>query len=92
MDVPLTITLQPTSEAVLPGQFVTFTATASGTAPTVQWQVSTNGGTTFTNIAGATSTSLTFMARMFESGYMYRAVFTNPLGQVMTNNARLLVW
>jgi hypothetical protein len=37
---------------------VSFTATASGTpSPTVQWQVSTDGGTTFSDIAGAISTT-----------------------------------
>ena len=40
-----TITTQPNSQTVTTGNSVTFTAAASGVPlPTVQWQVSTNGG------------------------------------------------
>ena len=54
------------------------TAAATGNpAPTVQWQVSTNGGTTFTNISGATSTSYSFTAAATQNGNEYGAVFTN---------------
>ena len=43
------VTTQPASQTVTAGQTVTFTAAASGNpTPTVQWQVSTNGGATFT--------------------------------------------
>src|SRR5262249_58150214 len=53
------VTTNPASQTVCPGS-VTFTAGATGTpVPTVQWQVSTDGGTTFSDIAGATSTSYT---------------------------------
>jgi hypothetical protein len=48
--------------------------------PTVQWQVSTDGGATFTDIGGATSTTLAFTAAGSMSGYKYRAVFTSPAG------------
>src|SRR5262249_54248682 len=37
------VTTQPANQVVVAGSTATFTATASGT-PTVQWQVSTNGG------------------------------------------------
>src|ERR1019366_3512235 len=47
------ITTNPTNVSVLAGAMATFTAAATGSpAPTVQWQVSTNAGVTFTNLAG----------------------------------------
>jgi hypothetical protein len=69
-----------------------FAAAASGTpTPTVQWQVSTDGGVTFTNIPGATSTTLTVMPTASQSGSQYRAVFTNPCGTATTTAATLTV-
>jgi hypothetical protein len=58
---------------------VSFTATASGTpAPTVQWQLSTNGGVSFNDITGAMSNTLTIPnPNVAMSGYKYQAVFTN---------------
>ncbi len=45
------ITTQPVDQTATAGQITAFTAAASGTpTPTVQWQVSTDGGNTFTNI------------------------------------------
>ena len=64
-----------------PGDSVSFTAAASGVpTPTVQWQRSTDGGASFTNIAGATSTTYTFTAAAGDDGNQYRAVFTNVVG------------
>ena len=57
------VTTNPASQTVAAGNAVTFTAAASGNpTPTVQWQVSTSGGTAFSAISGATSTTYTFTA------------------------------
>jgi hypothetical protein len=86
------VTINPSNQSVVAGNSVTFTAAASGNpVPTVQWQVSTNGGTTFTNVAGATSTTLTFVANASQNGYEYRAVFTNSVGTATTTTATLTV-
>ena len=63
VDLGPTVTTNPTSQTVAAGSNVTFTAaaTANPTA-TVQWEVSSNGGSTFSNISGATSTSYSFTA------------------------------
>ena len=46
-----TVTTQPASQTVTAGQTATFTAAASGNpTPTVQWQVSTDSGSTFSDI------------------------------------------
>ena len=48
------VTTQPASQPVTAGQTATFTAAASGNpTPTVQWQVSTDSGSTFSDIHGA---------------------------------------
>ena len=53
--------------------------------------MSTDGGTTFTNIAGATSTTYSFTPTTAENGYEYQAVFTNMSGTVTSNPATLTV-
>lgn len=87
-----TVTLNPVSQRVKAGQRVNFRVAAIGTpAPTVQWQVSSNGGKTWTSIAGATSITLSFTVSRRQNGYLYRAVFTNKIGTVVTNAAILVV-
>jgi hypothetical protein len=86
------ITTNPTNQAVSVGSTVTFTAAASGTpTPSVQWQVSTDGGTTFGNVAGATSATLSFAPTPAQNGNRYQAVFTNTLGTATTTAAMLTV-
>jgi hypothetical protein len=83
----------PASQTVNAGQSVTFTAAATGNpTPTVQWQVSTNGGSSFSNISGATGTTYTInSATAGQNGNLYRAVFTNSLGSATTATATLTV-
>ena len=71
-----------------------FEASASGfPAPSVQWELSTNGGGTWGPIGGATSTKLTVTAvTLAQSGYEYRAVFTNTGGTATSNAATLTVY
>jgi hypothetical protein len=86
------IVTNPMSQTIVAGHGVTFTASATGTpAPTVQWQVSTNHGGTFSNIPGATSTTLSFTTSVGENGDQYRAVFTNSAGHPNTSAATLTV-
>jgi hypothetical protein len=87
------ITTNPVNQSVTAGSSVTFTAAANGNStPTVQWQVSTDGGLTFTNIVGATSTSFTIASTTAsENGYEYRAVFSNGLGSITSVAAILTV-
>lgn len=72
------VTLDPTSKQAIAGDAVTFEAAATGhPVPTVQWQVSTTGGTSFTDLAGKTSTTLSFATTLGQNGNLYRAVFSN---------------
>lgn len=86
------VTTHPVSTGVTAGTVVSFTAAATGVpAPTVQWQVSTNNGSSWSNISGETSGTYTFTAAAGDTGKQYRAVFTNAEGSANTNAATLLV-
>ncbi len=87
------VTTNPANQSVSAGDTATFTAADSGTpSPNVQWQVSTDGGVTFTNVAGATSVTLTVSGTTIAmSGYEYQAVFTNSCGSATSTSATLTV-
>jgi WD40 repeat protein len=92
-DVLPAFTTQPSSVAVAAGQNAVFTAAATGTAaPTLQWQLSINGGTTWTDIAGQTAGTLTVSgATAAMNGYRYRVAALNGAGTVTSNSATLTV-
>jgi alpha-tubulin suppressor-like RCC1 family protein len=87
------VTTQPASVTVEEGQSVSFNSAASGVpTPTVKWELSTNAGVTWSPIAGATSVPLVIAeAATSESGYQFRAVFTNGLGSATSKAATLTV-
>ncbi|MGH2850295.1 MAG: G1 family glutamic endopeptidase [Solirubrobacteraceae bacterium] len=87
-----TVTTQPTDQTVAQGDTATFTAAASGfPAPTVQWQASTDGGTSWNALPGAPAASFSFTADVSETGYEYRASFSNSAGAATTSAATLTV-
>jgi hypothetical protein len=93
------VTTQPSNQSGAVGQSVTFTVAANGSpTPTVQWQVSTNNGTTFTNltdgtgISGSTTRTLTLSGLLAsQNATQYRAVLTNPAGSVNSSAASLTI-
>lgn len=86
------VTTQPASQTICVGNNVSFTSAASGApTPTVQWQQSTDGGTNWTNISGATASPYTFTPTVADNGKRYRAVWTNSLGSANSNAAILTV-
>ncbi len=87
------IATQPLSQTVNDGQAVSFSAASSnpGGADTVQWEVSTNGGTSFSQIPGAISTTYAFTASVADNNYQYLAVFSNTDGTLPTAPATLTV-
>ena len=52
------ITAQPVNSGICPGNTANYTISASGPGLSYQWQMSTDGGANFTNISGATNSSL----------------------------------
>lgn len=86
------ISQQPQDQSVAAGQTVTLTSAADGTpSPTLQWQVSLDGGTTWTNINGATSSSYAFTTSAGDHGRRYRVVATNSRGSASSRGALLTV-
>ena len=81
----------PTDQTVTAGNSTTLSATAGGLpAPTFQWQL-TNGASGFTNIPGATSSSLPLNNVQYaQNGYVYSLIASNILGAV-TNKMTLTV-
>ncbi|MDQ2682908.1 MAG: Ig-like domain repeat protein, partial [Chloroflexota bacterium] len=86
------VTQDPESTLVLVGQQASFSAAATAVPdPNVQWQVSTDGGTTFEVIPGATTTTWSFFPAGDDDQNQYRAVFTNPAGSDTSSAATLTV-
>jgi hypothetical protein len=71
--VPASITANPADQSVSAGNGATFTVTASGGGTVYyQWQQSTDGGSTWADVPGATSASYGFTAAIGQNGYKYR--------------------
>jgi hypothetical protein len=86
------VTKDPLNQAVSAGGTATFTAAATGTpTPTVRWQVSADGGASFSDVPGAVSPTLSFTASASQNGNQYRAVFTNTVASATTKAAILTV-
>jgi hypothetical protein len=84
--VPPTITSQPQSLTLNAGATANFTVTAAGTAPlSYQWTF------TGTNIASATTTSLTVSNVQASSSGNYAVRVTNAFGVILSSNAVLVV-
>jgi len=94
------ITSHPAGSTVCAGLNTSFSVTATGTITGYQWQVSTDGGTTFNNIltAGANpaysgySTQTLALTGVVASndGYQYRCVVSGPVPPNATSNAATL--
>jgi hypothetical protein len=79
VNTPGAITAQPSiNTKVCVGSTATISAAASGSLPGFQWQVSKDGGITYSDVAtGGTSQTLTISnATMADNGNRYRAVAT----------------
>ncbi|MBZ5676447.1 MAG: hypothetical protein LAP61_19595 [Acidobacteriia bacterium] len=86
------VTQDPVSSTVTAGQTATFSVTATGTGLSYQWQSQAPGGSSFANIAGATSGSYTTPAtQVAGSGTQFRCVVTNGGGSVNSGAATLTV-
>ncbi|MFM2082515.1 MAG: hypothetical protein RL380_1206, partial [Verrucomicrobiota bacterium] len=69
------ISTNPVNQSVSQGATATFTVSATGSARTYQWEISTDNGSSFNPISGATSASYTTPATtLTDSGSQYRVV------------------
>jgi len=86
------VAIQPTDQTVNSGSNTSFNSVSSVADATVQWQLSTDFGSNWSNISGATSTTLNLNSVTTDmDGYKYRAVFTTSYDTVISNTARLTV-
>jgi hypothetical protein len=87
------VTANPQNQSAPENGTATFTAAANGApSPTVQWQQSTDGGSTWSDIAGASSTMYTITTPPgSDNGDQFEAVFTNAAGSATTSPATLTV-
>jgi hypothetical protein len=90
---PITFIQEPADTVVLAGSTATFSATVNDPArSTFQWQARAPGGSTFTNIAGATSSSFTTPAlALGDSGTDLRLIATATSNTLTSRVARLTV-
>jgi Tol biopolymer transport system component len=86
-------TTHPGGTSVLTPDTATFTVAVTGNpGPTLQWQLSTNAGGSFADIAGATASSYTTPATSAgDNGNQYRVIASNASGSATSNVATLTV-
>ncbi len=98
VNTPVNITTQPANSTVCAGSSTSFTVVASGTTPTFQWQESTNGGSSWSNISnggvysGATTATLALTGvTAGMSANQYRVIVTGAASCSFVNsNATIL--
>ena len=76
---PPSAVVNPVDRSACIGGNATFTASATGGPFTYQWEVSTDGGASYTNIAGATSATLNLTGvTQTMNNNLYRLKFNSP--------------
>ena len=95
---PPTVSAQTTGRTVLTGGATTFAVSVGGSVSSYQWQVSTNGGTTWTNVAdgggyaGATTSVLSITgATAAMNNFQYRCVASNGTTSITSVAATLAI-
>ncbi|WP_462249926.1 T9SS type A sorting domain-containing protein [Ferruginibacter sp.] len=97
---PVSVSANPANTTLCENSNASFSVTAAGTAPTYQWQVSTDGGGSYTNVSntsiysGATTATLTLTGVTFSlNSNLFRCVVsgTAPCGTVNSGGGTLNV-
>lgn len=90
----ITISAQPEDVSTTAGTATEFAVTASGTSLTYQWQVMPDGTAGYTNITGATSSTLSLVTgdvTVAASGNKYRCKISDANGFIYSDSATLTV-
>ena len=92
ISVPVSVTTQPANITVCQGAAASFTAGTTGSVISYQWQLSTDGGVIYNNIAGATTNTFSLATTVVpQNGYRFRVIVTGSCGPVNSNAAILTV-
>ncbi len=86
------ITTQPTNTSACSGNTASFSvaATLGYSAPALTYQWQENNGSGYSNISGATSSTLSFTASAAQNGYQYRCNIAGICDQTATSDAATL--
>lgn len=85
------INTQPENKIVCAGDAATFSAVVSGMSLSYQWQASIDGGTSFSNVNGATASTLELSNTIaIMNGYQYRLIISGGCGPDVTTNVASL--
>jgi hypothetical protein len=77
-DGAIAITTNPANQSVSAGETATFTVVASGNNLAYQWYYSSNGGSTFAEIDGATENTYSFnVASTTQNGWQFKCFISN---------------
>jgi hypothetical protein len=91
----INIVTQPSNIIVCNGSSATFTVVANGNGINYQWQVSTNGGSSFSNIVGQVQPTLNLSSvSQAMNGNLYRCILSttsNCIPNITSSNASLVV-
>ena len=89
VNVAPSITTQPVGQTVTAPANASFTVVGTGLpTPTIQWQRSNDGGTTWADVTGATSATYTTAATSAsDNGAKFHAVLSNSIGTAATSTA-----
>lgn len=92
VEAPVVVTDPAGDVTVNAGTEVTLSAEATGSpAPSVVWQRSNDGGTSWSAVPGADSAELVFTAVAGDDNAQFRAVFSNALGDAVSAPSTLHV-
>ncbi|SEF77258.1 hypothetical protein SAMN04487934_10377 [Eubacterium ruminantium] len=93
LKVKTKIITQPKDVNAYDGKEAVFSVKAAGTGLKYQWQVSTNGGSTWnkSSSTGATTAKLTINALIKHNKYMYRCIITDGTLKTISDSATLYV-
>ena len=85
------VTSNPSNVSACVGDNIAFTVAASGTNPQYQWQLSTNSGTSYSNIGGANAATYSINSiTAAMDGRMYRCYVTGTCSGTATSNGATL--
>ncbi|MBQ0787408.1 MAG: T9SS type A sorting domain-containing protein [Oceanihabitans sp.] len=85
-----TIDSQPSNASAGIGGTASFIVSSTDTS-SYQWKVSTNGGTTWTNIGTDSNSLAVTNTQLTDSGNLYQVILTNACGSTTSNTATLTV-